>query len=50
MPVNFQLYSKVIYSGIDAAAVSNSGDSPLRVAGRTSAKITEMLIRYFSKP
>ncbi|EJD74590.1 ankyrin repeat domain-containing protein 28 [Loa loa] len=36
--------------GIDAAAVSNSGDSPLRVAGRTSAKITEMLTRYFSKP
>lgn len=36
--------------GIDAAAVSNSGDSPLRVAERTSAKITEMLMRYFSKP
>ncbi|OZC08632.1 ankyrin repeat protein [Onchocerca flexuosa] len=36
--------------GIDAAAVSNSGDSPLRIAGRTSAKITEMLMRYFSKP
>ncbi|CAG9537009.1 unnamed protein product [Cercopithifilaria johnstoni] len=36
--------------GIDAAAVSNCGDSPLLVAGRTSAKITEMLIRYFSKP
>uniref|UniRef100_A0A0R3RPL7 ANK_REP_REGION domain-containing protein n=1 Tax=Elaeophora elaphi TaxID=1147741 RepID=A0A0R3RPL7_9BILA len=36
--------------GIDAAAVSNSGDSPLDVAGRTSGKITEMLMRYFSKP
>ncbi|VDN01767.1 unnamed protein product [Thelazia callipaeda] len=36
--------------GIDAAIISNSGDSPLQLARRMSGKVTEMLTLYFSKP